>query len=79
MPKNQHVVPHSEGWAVKGEGNQRSTSIYQTQQQAINAAREIAIKQQSEMFIHGKNGHETSMGKIRFHPKDREWLVMKWD
>ncbi len=23
MGKNQHVVPHSDGWAVKGAGNQR--------------------------------------------------------
>ncbi|MFB3784854.1 MAG: DUF2188 domain-containing protein [bacterium] len=56
MQKNQHVVPHSGGWAVKGEGNQRATSVYQTQQEAINAAREIAINQGSEMFSHGRNG-----------------------
>ena len=25
--KNQHVVPHADGWAVKGAGNQRATSV----------------------------------------------------
>ena len=24
---NQHVVPHEEGWAVKGEGNERYTAF----------------------------------------------------
>ena len=36
--KNQHVVPHEDGWAVKGAGNQRATSVHDTQQQAIDAA-----------------------------------------
>lgn len=54
--KNQHVVPHSEGWAVKGAGNQKATAVYQTQYEAIDHAREIAINQQSEMLIHGQNG-----------------------
>lgn len=31
--KNQHVVPHQDGWAVKGAGNQRATSVHDTQQQ----------------------------------------------
>ncbi len=72
MPKNQHVVPHSEGWAVKGEGNQRATSVYQTQQEAINAARQIAINQGSEMFIHGRNGQireRNTYGKDPFPPE----------
>jgi hypothetical protein len=25
---HQHVVPHPEGWSVKGEGNERYTAIY---------------------------------------------------
>ncbi|MCY4327163.1 MAG: DUF2188 domain-containing protein, partial [Rhodobacteraceae bacterium] len=28
MKKNQHVVPHKDGWGVKGAGNQRATSIH---------------------------------------------------
>ena len=39
--KNQHVVPHLDGWAVKGAGNQRATSVHDTQQQAIDAARTL--------------------------------------
>ena len=47
--KNQHVVPHQDGWAVRGAGNQRATSLHNTQQQAINAARGIARNQESEL------------------------------
>lgn len=56
MGKNQHVVPHHEGWAVEGEGNSKVTKITNTQQEAIDYAREIAKNQQSELVIHGKDG-----------------------
>lgn len=54
--KNQHVVPHDQGWAVKGAGNQRATSTHSTQAEATAQARSNAMKQGSEMLIHGKNG-----------------------
>ena len=54
--KNQHVVPHDDGWAVKGAGNEKATSVHATQAQAIQEAKQIAQNQQSEMLIHGKNG-----------------------
>ncbi|MBP2874408.1 MULTISPECIES: DUF2188 domain-containing protein [Pseudomonas] len=54
--KNQHVVPHGNDWAVKGAGNSKATKVVSTQAEAIKLAREIAINQESEMFIHGQNG-----------------------
>jgi len=54
--KNQHVVPRESGWAVKGAGNERASSVHSTQRDAIGAAREAAIRQGSEMLIHGENG-----------------------
>ncbi len=56
MNKIQHVVPHEGKWAVKGEGNTRVTSIHDTQSEAIDAAKEIAINQKSEVFIHRPDG-----------------------
>ena len=53
---NQHVVRRDDGWAVRGEGNQRDTSHHPTQADAIDAARDIAINQQAEVLIHGRNG-----------------------
>ncbi|MFM5648703.1 DUF2188 domain-containing protein [Aeromonas veronii] len=70
--KNQHVVPHENGWAVKGEGNQKATSVHNTQQQAIDAARDIARNQQSELVIHRLDGRirdKDSHGKDPFPPK----------
>ncbi len=54
--RNQHVVPHDDGWAVRGADSQRATSIHRTQQDAIDAGREIARNQGSELFIHGRDG-----------------------
>ena len=57
MGKNQHVVPRGEhGWAVLGEGNTRDTSHHSTQKAAMQAAREIAKNQKSEMVVHKVNG-----------------------
>lgn len=54
--KNQHVVPHKSGWAVKAAGAEKATKVFDTQKEAISAARDTAINQGSEMFIHGRNG-----------------------
>lgn len=54
--KNQHVVPHQEGWAVKGAGNSKATKVTQTQKEAIGIAENIARNQQSDTKIHGENG-----------------------
>lgn len=56
MAKNQHVIPHGSEWAVRGEGNERLTSVHRTQAEAIHAAREIAKKQRSELIIHRTDG-----------------------
>ena len=72
MSKNQHVVPHSGGWAVRGEGNQRVTSVHDTQASGIDAARQIAINQHSELLVHGRNGQiraRDSYGNDPYPPK----------
>lgn len=53
---NQHVVPHEEGWAVRGEGNERVTAVYDRQSQAIDRAKDIARNYNSSVVIHGKDG-----------------------
>jgi len=72
MNKNQHVVPNGNNWAVKGEGNSKNTRNTQTQKEAINVARTIARKEQSELIIHGKDGQirqKDSYGNDQFPPK----------
>lgn len=72
MHKNQHVVPHGDQWAIKGEGNEKATKIVDTQKEAINIAREIAKNQQSELIIHRPNGQirdKDSFGNDPHPPK----------
>lgn len=70
--KNQHVVPHKDGWAVRGAGNSRATSVHSTQSEAIIEAKSSAQSQQSEMLIHGRNGRireRNSYGNDPFPPE----------
>lgn len=70
--KNQHIVPHPDGWAVQGAGNSRATAVHQTQQEAITHGRQIAENQGSELLIHGRNGQireRNSYGNDPYPPK----------
>ena len=74
--KNQHVVPHGKEWAVKGAGNEKATKITDTQKQAIDAAKEIAKHQKSEVVIHGTDGKirdKDSYGNDPNPPKDKKY------
>lgn len=54
--KNIHVVPHADGWATRNEGAGRVGSIHNTQADAINRAKEQAVRQESGIVIHRRNG-----------------------
>jgi uncharacterized protein YdaT len=73
MPKrNQHVVPHANGWAIKPENGKQPSSVHSTQREAIDQARTIAKNQQSELLVHGKNGQireRNTYGKDPHPPK----------
>ncbi|MFI3271992.1 MAG: DUF2188 domain-containing protein [Pseudomonadota bacterium] len=72
MSKNQHVLPRDGAWAVRGEGNQKDTSHHITQREAIDAARQIAINQKSELLIHGRDGkirEKNTYGEDPFPPR----------
>lgn len=72
MRKNQHVVKTPAGWGVKGEKNTRVTQNFDTQKEAIEKAREIAINQKSEVVIHrldGKIRNKNSYGNDPYPPK----------
>lgn len=70
--RNQHVVPHKDGWAVKPAGGDRASSVHDTQREAIDRARDIAQNQHSELFVHGRDGRireRDSHGNDPFPPK----------
>jgi len=68
---NVWVVNHPEGWAVKSEGSERAASVHTTQGDAIQAARDMAKRRESELIIQGENGQireRNSYGKDPFPP-----------
>lgn len=70
---NQHVTPHPDGgWQVKAAGAERATVRTDTQRQAIEIGKEIALNQHSELFIHNRQGQireRNSYGNDPFPPK----------
>jgi uncharacterized protein YdaT len=75
MGKDQHVVPHRGRWGVRGEGNERVTSIHDTQGEAINRARGIAQRERSEVVIHRPDGRirdKDSYGRDPYPPRDEK-------
>ena len=76
MPKksgSHHVVPNADGgWDVKKGGSNRASGHFDTKQEAIDAGREISRNQETEFFIHGKDGkiqRKDSHGNDPFPPK----------
>ena len=70
--KNQHVVPNDGQWGVLGENNTRITKLFDTQKEAIQHAKEICKNQESELFIHGRDGQireRNSYGNDPYPPK----------
>lgn len=75
MGKDQHVVRHDGGWAVKGSGNAKATAVFRTQSEAIDAGRQIAQNQRSELLVHGRDGRirsKDSFGSDPLPPRDKE-------
>lgn len=70
--KNQYVVRSGDGWGVRGEGNSRLTGRFDTQAEAIQRGRDIAVNQGSELRIQGSDTRfreAWSYGSDPFPPK----------
>jgi hypothetical protein len=71
----QHVVPHDGGWAVRREGSDRVGSVHPTQGEAIDTARDRAIREHGEVVIHRPDGtirDRDSYGNDPFPPRDQK-------
>lgn len=69
---NIHIVQREDGWAVRRENAERDSSHHDTQQQAIESARQTAIRENVEVLIHGRYGkirERNSYGNDPFPPK----------
>ena len=73
MPsKGQHVVPNNGQWSVRRSGSERASKVFGTQDEAIEYARRLAQNQQTELYIHGRDGRireRNSYGGDRSQPR----------
>jgi hypothetical protein len=53
---HQHVVPYKGNWAIKMEGSEKVTEIFDNQEEAIERAKIIAYNHRSDVIIHRKDG-----------------------
>lgn len=74
MKKNIHVTHRSDGdWAVKGEGDRRASSLHSTQRDALEAGRTLAVRNRSELVVHGRDNlirDKDSFGRDPNPPRD---------
>lgn len=72
LAKVNTSYPETENEAVRKAGADRITRSFDTQHEAIDAARDIARNQETELYIHGRDGRIRewdSYGKDPFPPK----------
>lgn len=68
----QLVVPRDGKWAVRRTGANRARRRFATKKEAIKAAREIARKQRTEVYVFGEDGRirqRISCDEDPFQPK----------
>lgn len=64
LDKNEHVVPHEDGWAVESKDAKQPSDVYSRKQDAIDRGREIASNKGTCLTIHKQDG--TIEKKIQF-------------
>lgn len=70
--RGQHVAPREGGWGVRRAGASRATGVYATQKEAIDAATRIARNQQTDVYVHGRDGRireRNSYGNDPYPPR----------
>lgn len=53
---NTHVISSGGGWAVRKEGAERASRVFDSRGAAIKHAKSTAKKSLAEVFVHGKDG-----------------------
>lgn len=68
-----HITPRDDGrWNVTRDGADRASSVHDTQTTATDAGRATARREQTELFIHGRDGKirdRDSYGNDPFPPQ----------
>lgn len=70
--KQHHVVPHARGWAIHKAGTSRAYRVFETKQEAVKMATDMAKRMKTELVIHNQDGaigEKNSYGKDPSPPK----------
>ncbi len=72
--RSNHVVPSNSGWAVRKSGALKVSRIFETKDQAIQFGKVLSKNEETELFIHKRNGmvqDRNSYGTDPNPPKDK--------
>lgn len=73
MANTRHVVPNKDGgWDSKKGGADRASKHFETKKSAEKYSRDLSRRENSELFIHGKDGkiqRKDSHGNDDFPPR----------
>lgn len=73
--KDRHVIPKAGGgWAIKRSGAERVSQVFDSQEKAINHARNLARREGGELYVHGRDGtikQRDSYGSPQLPPKKK--------
>ena len=76
MKKTHHVIPTKTGGCnVKKGGAEKASKHFEKKEEAVRYARVLSKKQESELYIHKKDGsieRKDSHGKDKCPPKDKD-------
>ncbi|MFD1020797.1 DUF2188 domain-containing protein [Thalassobacillus hwangdonensis] len=56
LEKGQHVVAHDDGWAVQTEDAKKPSEVFDSKDEAVKRAKEIAENKGTKAVIHKKDG-----------------------
>jgi hypothetical protein len=57
VKRDQHVAPNPKGgWSVRSSGAARASRVFSDQGEAVRHGRDIAKREKTELFIHGRDG-----------------------
>lgn len=74
IKKSNHVIPSDKegGWAVKKSGSIKISKSFDRKEDAVKYGRELSKKEETELYIHKKNGlvqERSTYGKDPFPAK----------
>lgn len=71
--KDVTVGPTKDGrWAVKKQGNDKASNVYDTKKPAVDRGRELSRDEHSELIVKGEDGRIQSKDSHGHDPKKRK-------